>query len=74
MYCMLTRANFNSKAADIGCSVFNLAQTIDIEKVIYIDDHMGKSHVQSHCWPEMKKRKIMFHSLLVQWMEIQNKS
>ena len=40
---MLIRPNFNSKAADVGCSVFNLAQMLaDIEKGIYIDDCMGK--------------------------------
>ena len=43
MSCMLIGANFNSKATDVGCSVFNLAQTLaDIEKGIYIDDGMGK--------------------------------
>ena len=43
MSCMLIGANFNSKATDVGCLVFNLAQTLaDIEKGIYIDDCMGK--------------------------------
>ena len=40
---MLIGANFNFKAADVGCSVFNLARTLaDIEKGIYIDDGKGK--------------------------------
>ena len=43
MSAILVGANFNSKVADVGCSVFNLAQTLtDIEKGIIIDDQMGK--------------------------------
>ena len=43
MSAILAGANFNSKVADVGCSVFNLAQTLaDIENGIIIDDFMGK--------------------------------
>ena len=43
MSATLVGAHFNSKVADVGCSVFNLAQTLaDIENRIIIDDCMGK--------------------------------
>ena len=43
MSAILVGANFNSKVADVGCSIFNLAQTLaDIENRILIDDCMGK--------------------------------
>ena len=40
---MSVGAHFNSKVADVGCSVFNLAQMLaDIENGIIIDYCMGK--------------------------------
>ena len=43
MSAILVGANFNSKAADVSCSIFNLAQTLaDIENSILIDDCLGK--------------------------------
>ena len=43
MSAILVGANFNSKAADVGCSIFNLAQMLaDIKNKILIDDCIGK--------------------------------
>ena len=43
MSAILVGVNFNSKAADVGCSIFNLAQMLsDIKNGILIDDCMGK--------------------------------
>ena len=43
MSAILVGVNFISKAADMGCSIFNLAQTLaDIKNGIIIDDCMGK--------------------------------
>ena len=60
MSAILVGANFNSKAADVSCSMFNLAQTLaDIKNRILIDDCMGK----------MKKKKTMFSlNMSVLWI------
>ena len=72
MSAILVRANFNSKVADVGCSIFNLAQTLaDIKNGILIDDCMGKIKppLPNHCWQAMKKKKTMFSlNMLVFWI------
>ena len=43
MSAIIVGANFNSKVADVGCSIFNLTQMLaDIKNGIIIGDCMGK--------------------------------